>query len=73
MSDTATEIVLLGCGRMGGAMLRRWLESGLSAPRFHVIEPNPDDWLSRTAVAAGVRLNAALPPAPARHGIGRQG
>lgn len=65
MSDTATEIVLLGCGRMGGAMLRRWLESGLSAPRFHVIEPNPDDWLSRTAVAAGVRLNAALPPAPA--------
>lgn len=53
-------LVLLGCGKMGSALLEGWLKNGLSAAAVHVIEPNPSDWLKAT----GVHLNAALPPAP---------
>jgi pyrroline-5-carboxylate reductase len=54
-------MVLLGCGKMGSAMLAGWLARGVPAPSIHVIEPNPSDWLRGT----GVALNTALPPAPA--------
>lgn len=54
-------MVLLGCGKMGSAMLAGWLARGVPAPSIHVIEPNPSDWLRGT----GVALNRALPPAPA--------
>jgi pyrroline-5-carboxylate reductase len=32
---------LVGCGAMGGALLARWLESGLPASRITVIDPDP--------------------------------
>jgi pyrroline-5-carboxylate reductase len=32
---------LIGCGNMGGALLRRWLETGLSAHDVTVIDPAP--------------------------------
>ena len=54
-------IVLLGCGKMGGAMLAGWLSKGLSPAAVHVIDPAPSDWLRGT----GVALNAELPPSPA--------
>lgn len=54
-------LVLLGCGKMGSALLEGWLKSGLPAASVHVIEPNPSDWLRAT----GVHLNQPLPPAPA--------
>lgn len=54
-------LVLLGCGKMGSALLAGWLEAGLPAGSVWVIEPNPTDWLRGT----GVHLNAGLPPAPA--------
>lgn len=61
-SETAARgLVLLGCGKMGSAMLAGWLARGLPAPSVWVIEPNPSDWLK----AAGVRLNEALPDNPA--------
>jgi pyrroline-5-carboxylate reductase len=53
--------VLLGCGKMGGAMLEGWLAAGVPAAAFTVIEPNPAPALQ----AAGVRINTALPEAPA--------
>ncbi len=34
-------IWMLGCGNMGGALLRRWLEAGLDAKRVTVIDPAP--------------------------------
>ena len=37
-------IVLLGCGKMGGAMLSGWLARGLDPAAVHVIDPNPSDW-----------------------------
>lgn len=54
-------LVLVGCGRMGSAMLRGWLEGGMPPGSIWVAEPNPSDWLR----AAGVRLGQDLPAAPA--------
>ena len=34
-------IWVIGCGNMGGALLRRWLEVGLDASRVTVIDPAP--------------------------------
>ena len=44
-----------GCGNMGGAMLTRWLASGLDPARVTVIRP------SGRAVADGVRVTTAPP------------
>lgn len=54
-------LVLLGCGKMGSAMLAGWLARGLSPQGVWVIDPNPSDWLRET----GVQINTALPDAPA--------
>lgn len=54
-------LVLLGCGKMGSAMLAGWLARGLPASSVHVIDPNPSDWVR----AQGVNLNADLPADPA--------
>ncbi len=54
-------LVLLGCGKMGSAMLQGWLAQGVLPGSVWVVEPYPTDWLK----AAGVHLNAALPQHPA--------
>ena len=33
-------LVLIGCGKMGGAMLAGWLESGEATGGVHVVEPH---------------------------------
>ena len=58
---TERGLVLLGCGKMGGAMLAGWLAEGLSPDAVHVTDPAPSDWL----LAQGVRVNEDLPEAPA--------
>jgi pyrroline-5-carboxylate reductase len=57
----ARGLVLLGCGKMGSAMLQGWLNHGMPASSVWVIDPNPSDWLRGT----GVHLNADLPTSPA--------
>lgn len=57
-------LVLLGCGKMGSAMLEGWLGRGLALNSAWVIDPNPSDWLKGLA-QRGLRLNAPLPPDPA--------
>ncbi len=54
-------LVLLGCGKMGSAMLEGWLKRGMPATSVWVLDPNPSDWLR----AQGVHLNEALPDTPA--------
>jgi len=62
MEDVARGgLVLLGCGKMGSAMLQGWLEGGLPPGSVWVIDPDPSDWLTST----GVRINAGLPAEPA--------
>jgi len=57
----ARGLVLLGCGKMGSALLAGWLREGLAPNAVHVLEPFPSDWLKGT----GVALNGALPASPA--------
>ena len=54
-------LVLLGCGKMGSAMLAGWLKGGLAPDAVHVLDPNPSDWVK----AQGIHLNSALPVSPA--------
>ena len=54
-------LVLIGCGRIGGAMLTGWLANGIDPAAVTVIDPNArPDWADK-----GVRLNAAPPESPA--------
>lgn len=57
-------LVLLGCGKMGTALLEGWLAGGLPAAAVTVIEPRPSPRLGEIA-RQGLRLDAALPPDPA--------
>lgn len=63
MLEIVTErgLVLLGCGKMGSALLEGWLAQGVPPAAVHVIDPHPSDWLRAT----GVQINGALPAAPA--------
>ncbi|NSX56122.1 pyrroline-5-carboxylate reductase [Parasulfitobacter algicola] len=54
-------LVLLGCGKMGSAMLAGWLGQGLSPKAIWILDPKPSDWL----LAQDVHLNTALPENPA--------
>ncbi len=54
-------LVLLGCGKMGSAMLAGWLAGGLSRQAVWVIDPHPSDWVQ----AQDVHLNTDLPADPA--------
>jgi pyrroline-5-carboxylate reductase len=49
-------IVLVGAGKMGGAMLSGWLAQGLDPKHVAVIEPHPSDEISGL-VARGIHLN----------------
>ena len=57
----ARGLVLLGCGKMGTAMLQGWLARGLPPASVWVLDPYPSEWLKNT----GVNLNQALPDVPA--------
>lgn len=62
LSDINTRgLVLLGCGKMGSALLAGWLARGVEASAVHVIDPVPSDWLK----SQGIQLNGPLPDAPA--------
>jgi len=63
MLDRVTRegLVLLGCGKMGSALLAGWLTTGVPAGSVWVIEPDPSDWLR----GIGVHLNDGLPATPA--------
>ena len=55
-------LVLLGCGKMGSALLAGWLARGLPANRVWVVEPRPSEWLKDLP---GLNLNVPLPADPA--------
>ncbi len=65
LSDIASRgLVLLGCGKMGTALLEGWLAGGLPADAVAVLEPRPAPRLIDLA-ERGLKLNAALPDDPA--------
>ncbi|MEP3346516.1 MAG: pyrroline-5-carboxylate reductase [Litoreibacter sp.] len=54
-------LVLLGCGKMGSALLEGWLKGGVDAGAVYVLDPNPSDWVK----GQGVHVNEDLPENPA--------
>lgn len=64
LSASGRGVVLLGCGKMGSALLSGWLAAGLDPAAASVIEPHLSEATAAFA-ARGVRVDAALPDDPA--------
>ena len=59
LRDFAGALVLVGAGKMGGAMLEGWLRLSLDPARVAVIEPQPSREIADLA-ARGLRVNPAI-------------
>jgi pyrroline-5-carboxylate reductase len=64
MTKWPARLVLVGAGKMGGAMAQGWLDAGLPGPSLTVLEPNPSPEIASLAASRGVALNPhiAAPP-----------
>jgi pyrroline-5-carboxylate reductase len=56
-------VLLVGAGRMGGAMLEGWLSQGIAGARISVRDPQPSDAIASLCARNGVSLNAPGPAA----------
>jgi pyrroline-5-carboxylate reductase len=61
LTEFRGQLVLVGAGKMGGAMLNGWLGRGLDPKKIVVLEPNPDP-----AVVALTKRGIALTPTAGR-------
>lgn len=57
-------LVILGCGKMGSAILAGWLKAGLEPAMITVKDPAPSQWLQQIE-GDGLKLNQPLPTSPA--------
>ncbi|WP_276330923.1 pyrroline-5-carboxylate reductase [Methylobacterium currus] len=67
MSEGGTlpaSLILVGAGKMGGAMLEGWLADGLPGACVAVIDPNPAPAMAALCAAHGIALNPAAPAEP---------
>ncbi|HYF54410.1 MAG TPA: pyrroline-5-carboxylate reductase [Salinarimonas sp.] len=60
-----SSLVLVGAGKMGGAMLEGWLALGLPPSAVTVFDPHASDEMRAFCAARGVSLNPEGAPAPA--------
>jgi pyrroline-5-carboxylate reductase len=51
-------VLLVGCGNMGFAMLKGWIEQGTPANRIDVVEPSDD--LRKRAAGTGAKVHASV-------------
>ena len=56
-SSLPTSLVLLGAGKMGGAMLEGWLRIGMNPAGISLFDPHPSDELVGLAAAKGMAIN----------------
>lgn len=54
-------LVLIGCGKMGGALLDGWIASGLPPAAAFIVDPYPGE-AAREFAARGAVLNPETPP-----------
>ena len=54
-------IVLLGCGKMGSALLSGWLARGIDPKSVDVIEPYPSEWLKSQPVGLNRQPHGRAP------------
>ena len=57
----AAPLILVGAGKMGGAMLAGWLERGLPADGVVVLDPTPAPEVAHLIEAHGLRHETAVP------------
>ena len=57
-----TRVLLVGCGKMGSALLAGWLERGLDPAGIVVVEPGPVAASGVTVVASHDRVPQAFAP-----------
>jgi len=57
-------LLLVGAGKMGGAMLAGWLRLGLDPKLVHVVDPQPAEEVRQALEAHGIALNPASLPEP---------
>jgi pyrroline-5-carboxylate reductase len=64
MSQWPARLVLVGAGKMGGAMARGWLEAGFAPSSLTILEPDPSPGIASLAADRGFALNprSAVPP-----------
>jgi len=58
-------LILVGAGKMGGAMARGWLAGGLPAASLTLIDPQPSEEIVTFASSRKVAVNPANPRSPA--------
>jgi pyrroline-5-carboxylate reductase len=56
-SNLPSSLVLVGAGKMGGAMLEGWLSVGLAPEALTVVEPQPSEAIASLCGSRGVTLN----------------
>ncbi|TPW30390.1 pyrroline-5-carboxylate reductase [Pararhizobium mangrovi] len=59
--SAAAPVVLVGAGNMGGALLKGWLDAGLSPRDVVVVDPKPSEAMVRLLAERGVRHEAEPP------------
>lgn len=57
MTTLPQSLVLIGAGKMGGAMLEGWLRIGIDPAGIALIDPKPSDEMVALANEKGMRLN----------------
>ena len=57
MSSYPASLVLVGAGKMGGAMLEGWLKGGLSGSAVTILDPHVSAAMAALASHHGIRLN----------------
>src|SRR3984957_29401 len=65
MTEWPARLVLVGAGKMGGAMAQGWLDAGLPASSLTILEPDPSSQIASLAAGRGVALKprgSASPP-----------
>jgi len=64
LTQWPARLVLVGAGKMGGAMARGWLDAGLPGASLAIVEPNPSPEIASLAQSRGVALNPRIEAPP---------
>lgn len=58
-------LLVVGCGKMGGALLEAWLDEGLDPASVTVLDPSPPDEVRELLRIKGIALDPEAAPTPA--------
>ncbi|MEQ9518067.1 MAG: pyrroline-5-carboxylate reductase [Parvibaculum sp.] len=60
MLSSSDALVLIGAGKMGGAMLSGWLAGRLQGAQVHLRDPNPPAEMAKLVATQGLKLNFSI-------------